>query len=448
MTSMVNGAGEEGREGPPAQGLATRGLPAGQSSQENHLSTTDPPPRKRPVIRIPSHTEVLNAHYQPSVPPVLFRPSSSPSACAPAAQTAAGALQPTVGTNRAPAALSGQPGFGNADPDRDRGSGSAPGPELRGSWPSTATTAAIANSSSSSSSSSLSNSFAEAFSFLKSSEFYSQPPLPPSAPSAAHRATGELPRVSPASTQASIPRPPVVSRNVLIVNNRQKGNPVLKYIRNIRWVFGDIVPDYQLGESSCALFISLRYHLLHPEYLYYRIRELQKGFRLRVVLCYVDVDDVIKPLHEVTRTALLHDCTLLCAWSKEECARYLETIKAFEHKSADSIQERTDHDYVSRLTSALTQIRHVNKTDVATLGANFGTLSAIMGASKDELAKCPGIGERKVKRLYDAFHEPFKRAPTAVRQSQAPPETVPPAVPVATGTAKGSLGPESTSTRA
>uniref|UniRef100_A0A0E0R1G2 ERCC1-like central domain-containing protein n=1 Tax=Oryza rufipogon TaxID=4529 RepID=A0A0E0R1G2_ORYRU len=154
---------------------------------------------------------------------------------------------------------------------------------------------------------------------------------------------------------------------------------------------------------------SLRYHLLHPDYLYYRIRELQKNFKLRVILCHIDVEDVVKPLHEVTRTSLLHDCTLLCGWSLEECGRYLETIKVYENKSADSIREHMDNDYLSRLTHALTSIRHVNKTDVVTLGSSFGSLSQVMNASMEELARCPGIGERKVKRLHDTFHEPFKR---------------------------------------
>jgi DNA repair protein Rad10 len=72
----------------------------------------------------------------------------------------------------------------------------------------------------------------------------------------------------------------------------QQGNPVLKHIRNVRWVFGDIVPDYLLGQTTCALYLSLRYHLLHPDYLYFRIRELQKSFRLRVVLCHIDVVSV------------------------------------------------------------------------------------------------------------------------------------------------------------
>lgn len=93
----------------------------------------------------------------------------------------------------------------------------------------------------------------------------------------------------------------------------------------------------------------------------------------------------------------------------EECGRYLETIKVYENKPADLIQGQMDSDYLSRLNHALTTVRRVNKTDVVTLGSTFGSLSNVMDASMEDLARCPGIGERKVKRLYDTFHEPFKR---------------------------------------
>ncbi|KAG4395505.1 hypothetical protein AAZX31_20G218200 [Glycine max] len=80
-----------------------------------------------------------------------------------------------------------------------------------------------------------------------------------------------------------------------------------------------------------------------------------------------------------------------------------------------------DTDYLSRLTHALTTVRHVNKTDVVTLGTTFGYLCNIMGASMEDLARCPGIvGERKVKRLFDTFHEPFKHVESS---RQAIPET-------------------------
>ncbi|KAL3698044.1 hypothetical protein R1sor_012120 [Riccia sorocarpa] len=260
------------------------------------------------------------------------------------------------------------------------------------------------------------SSFTEAFSFLRNTEFYSPPPpkpaAPPSAPaSTSSGAAASTATIAPLDQEVNLASLSAQARNQILVSRRQQGNPILKHIRNVRWMFMDIVPDYILGQTSCALYLSLRYHLLHPDYIYHRIRELTKGFRLRVVLCHVDVDDVIKPLHEVTKTCLLHDCSLLCAWSQEECARYLETIKSYENKPADYIQERTDNDYLSRLTNALTTVRHVNKTNVVSLGAAFGTLAGVFQASMDDLARCPGIGERKVKRLYDAFHEPFRRVP-------------------------------------
>ncbi|XP_078442579.1 nucleotide repair protein isoform X1 [Wolffia australiana] len=259
------------------------------------------------------------------------------------------------------------------------------------------------------------SSFTQAFSFIKSSEFYSPPPLPDASQVAEDggdrtpQSSRPVDGVSSSSTASASTALNGQNRNAILVSHRQKGNPLLKHIRNVRWIFADVVCDYLLGQSSCALYISLRYHLLHPDYLYYRIRELQKNFKLCVVLCHVDVVDVAKPLLEVTRTALLHDCTLLCGWSLEECGRYLETIKVYENKSADSIREQMDTDYLSRLTHALTSIRHVNKTDVITLGSTFGSLSGIIDSSMEDLARCPGIGEQKVRRLHDTFHKPFRR---------------------------------------
>ncbi len=69
------------------------------------------------------------------------------------------------------------------------------------------------------------------------------------------------------------------------------------------------------------------------------------------MLCDVDVVDAVKPLGEINKIAATNACTLVCAWCAEEVARYLETFKLFENKTAADIQERTEADYMSRLTS-------------------------------------------------------------------------------------------------
>ncbi|KAL0055174.1 hypothetical protein WJX82_008233 [Trebouxia sp. C0006] len=191
------------------------------------------------------------------------------------------------------------------------------------------------------------------------------------APSYAHG--GRLPLAGSHSGSLSYQQPvshqqaTMINPNAIFVSKRQEGNPVLKHIRNVRWQFADIIPDYQLGQNACAVFLSLRFHLLKPEYVHHRIKELQRSFRLRLLICHIDVEDVVEPLAQVIKAALLNEITLICGWSPEECARYLETYKSYETKPADAIQGRTDEDYISRLNSALTTVRGVNKTDDSVL---------------------------------------------------------------------------------
>ena len=183
------------------------------------------------------------------------------------------------------------------------------------------------------------------------------------------------------------------------------------------WVFGETSADYVLSDTTCALFLSLRYHLLHPDYLARRLRELSNAFSLRLVLLLVDSEDAERAVLEVTKAALVHDCTTLCAWSAPEAGRYLETLRAYAKKPADLIKERSDGAFLSQLGECLTSIRPLNKTDVATLQSSFGSLAKMMHASQQELALCPGLGERKVHRLLDTFTAPF--IPRAVRAATA-----------------------------
>ena len=54
----------------------------------------------------------------------------------------------------------------------------------------------------------------------------------------------------------------------LLVSDRQKGNPLLKHLKNVPWKHdATITPDYVLGDRNCAVFISIRYHMLKPQYL-------------------------------------------------------------------------------------------------------------------------------------------------------------------------------------
>jgi DNA excision repair protein ERCC-1 len=186
------------------------------------------------------------------------------------------------------------------------------------------------------------------------------------------------------------PLPVAYNSNLIQVKEAQRGNPVLQSIRNVQWEYNSsIVPDYVMG-STCGLFISIKYHLLHPSYLFRRIKEVGKSYRLRVVICQVDVDDNVKALLELNKLCFSHTFTLLLAWSSLEAARYIETLKAYETKPTTSIQEKVETDFVPKLTGVLKNIRSINRTDVTTLLEGFGSFRGICEADEQQLVLCPG----------------------------------------------------------
>ncbi|XP_038069536.1 mating-type switching protein swi10-like [Patiria miniata] len=248
--------------------------------------------------------------------------------------------------------------------------------------------------------------FADKFSALREGADYEEPQLKRAAVSTAVVA-------APIATSAKAPS----GANTIVVNTRQKGNPILKHIRNIPWEFGDIVPDYVMGRTACALYLSLRYHHLNPNYIHDRLKDLGHQYELRVLLVQVDVKDPHHSVKELARMALLADCTLILAWSAEEAGRYLETYKSYENKSADALKEKIETDYLSKVTDVLSTVRSVNKTDVVTLVSTFGTFDKILAASKEDLYLCPGFGPQKAQRLYDVLHEPFLKTTRIERKT-------------------------------
>ncbi|BGP56076.1 hypothetical protein JCM8202_005226 [Rhodotorula sphaerocarpa] len=195
--------------------------------------------------------------------------------------------------------------------------------------------------------------------------------------------------------------------NSILVNTRQNGNPVIGHIRQVPWEYGDIKCDYQVGATAGVLYLSIRYHLLHPEYIHQRISDLGGSYNLRIILVQCDADNHTAAMKELTKIALINGYTLMTCWTAQEAGRYLESYKQLERKPPDMIRERVDDSYMAHLTSALTSVRGVNKTDVTTLVSNFGSFSSIVLASPAALSTLPGVGDKKVRRLREAFTAPF-----------------------------------------
>ncbi|XP_077266052.1 DNA excision repair protein Ercc1 [Temnothorax americanus] len=199
--------------------------------------------------------------------------------------------------------------------------------------------------------------------------------------------------------------------NIVFVSPKQKGNPLLKYITNVPWEYSDIVPDYVMGKTTCALFLSIRYHQLNPDYIHERLKLLGNAYNLRVLLVQVDVADPHHVLKHLTRISILADMTLMLAWNAEDAGKIIEIYKIYESKPPDDIMERSDTAPHQKLINALTTVKSINKTDATTLLTTFDTLADIVRAHPNTLALCPGFGLHKAQKLHRILHGSFLRTP-------------------------------------
>ncbi|TLS24598.1 hypothetical protein PpBr36_08144 [Pyricularia pennisetigena] len=198
------------------------------------------------------------------------------------------------------------------------------------------------------------------------------------------------------------------SGSSILVSPRQKSNPVLEWIKSVPWEYSDIPADYVLGLTTCALFLSLKYHRLHPEYIYTRIRNLQGKFNMRILLTMVDIPNHEEALRELSKTSLVNDVTLMLCWSSHEAARYLELYKSYEHASFAAIRAPPATGYAEKLVEFVTVPRAINKADAVALVSTFGSLRNAINADPDQVAAVSGWGERKVKAWCKVVEQPFR----------------------------------------
>ena len=219
------------------------------------------------------------------------------------------------------------------------------------------------------------------------------------------KSSGPAPKIQQPKPQAL---PSRSAPSAIIVSTRQKGNPILNNIRSLPWEYGDIPADYVLGTTTCALFLSLKYHRLHPEYIYSRIRALGHKYNLRVLLTMVDIHNHEESLKELSKTSLINNLTLILCWSAQEAGRYLELYKSYEHASPTSIRAHQATSYSEKLVEFITVPRSINKTDALSLVSAFGSVRAAVNARPEEIGEITGWGEKKVQRWVGTVREPFR----------------------------------------
>ncbi|PYH97574.1 DNA repair protein rad10 [Aspergillus ellipticus CBS 707.79] len=225
------------------------------------------------------------------------------------------------------------------------------------------------------------------------------------------------PRISGSSTpqptsKVQQPKPQALpSRSgpsAILVSTRQRGNPILNHIKLLPWEYADIPADYVIGSTTCALFLSLKYHRLHPEYIYSRVRLISGKYLLRIILIIVDIPNHEDSLKELSKTSVINNLTLILCWSAPEAAHYLELFKSSENSQPTAIRTQQAQTYKESLVEFVTTPRSINKSDTASLVSTFGSLQNAINAQPEQISAVPGWGEKKVKQWCSTVREGFR----------------------------------------
>ncbi|ANZ77367.1 BA75_05067T0 [Komagataella pastoris] len=203
------------------------------------------------------------------------------------------------------------------------------------------------------------------------------------------------------------------------VNKSQTGNPLLKHLKTISWEFSSNIKqvDYLVNSQTFVLFLSLKYHKLHPEYIMNKIKSMNgtdtsfTNNNLKLLLVVVDIDSHEDILRELTKTCVNNDLSLVLSWSFEEAANYIVYLKQYElsdlSESTLINNSKQDTSSYSSLIKSVTSVRNITKTDAVNLISEFGSLRDLVNANPESLSAVQGMGDIKVNRWASVVEDQF-----------------------------------------
>ena len=192
------------------------------------------------------------------------------------------------------------------------------------------------------------------------------------------------------------------------ISETQRGNPIVRENKltgaEIEWS-RELSADYAIGKNLAVLFLSLKWHRQHPDYIGTRIRQFKGGFTTRVILLVVDVPSPDANIARLTVMANANAMNIVLAFDYEEAARWLMAFYNSQDAAVDDLKavNETNMEIAVDALNAL----GASKREAETVLANYATLAEALLASSESLASCTGMSDSKAEALTEAITTPF-----------------------------------------
>lgn len=118
----------------------------------------------------------------------------------------------------------------------------------------------------------------------------------------------------------------ISSERQLLINPNQKSNPILKYITVSSTFDSGIKCDFEPCSDIGMLYLSLKYHRLHPQYIINRSSCLFMYLH-KFILVINDIDESESYLTDLNVFCVLGGYVLILCESNYDCAFYIMNCK-------------------------------------------------------------------------------------------------------------------------
>lgn len=147
----------------------------------------------------------------------------------------------------------------------------------------------------------------------------------------------------------------------LIVSKRQENNPLLKYVRNIAYEWSEnLRADFLCGAGCGVLYLTLKWHKLHPAYLETRCNDLN-AFTVKILLVLSNVEEPSFLLRDLNIACYRWKWTMIVAYSVEEAGEYIENLKLAENRNPATIIKNMQQQKLNRAGGANKPLPSKNK---------------------------------------------------------------------------------------
>lgn len=189
------------------------------------------------------------------------------------------------------------------------------------------------------------------------------------------------------------------------VSNVQKGNKLLEYLVKTSWYFdSNMLSDYEINNTTCVLFLSLRFHICKPEYISKRLKKCMGRYKVHIVILEVDIKNYESCIEEIFDKAYAYRFTLVLSFRPEESSRYIWALDVNGSRRT-GFPRKEVKDSRERFISAFPKL---NKNDIVALRSSFGNIKSLVNAKVDVLENINGIGKTKAQYITKYMEMGFK----------------------------------------